>query len=186
MRKNKLIFEWIQDLTESQINSLTMSFTISDTQSVVVSGTDVVNTLTFEYSTFHVINANTATAFVTLFNFFKSKYVHEFDRIAKDLYADFNVLENYDRYEDTTVNTSAENNSTSANQETTNDSVSWNDTAKVTASGGGTSSGNTVSHIHGNIGTTKATDMISDDIRLRLEYNMIDVVMNRFRDMYIY
>lgn len=186
MKKNKMIFEWLQDLTESQINSMTMSFTISDTQSVVVSGTDVVNTLTFEYSTFHVINVNTATAFVTLFNFFKSKYVHEFDRIAKDLYASFNVLENYDRYEETTVNTSAENNSTSANQETTNDSVSWNDTAKVTSSGGGSSSGNTVSHVHGNIGTTKATDMISDDIRLRLEYNMIDVVMNKFRDMYIY
>lgn len=181
-----MIFEWLQDLTETQINSLTMSFTVSDTQSVIVSGFDVLNTLTFEYSTFHVINANTATAFVKLFTFFKNKYVHEFDRIAKDLFAEFNVLENYDRYEDTTVNTTADNNSTSVNQETTNDSTSWNDTAKVTANGSGSSSGNTVSHVHGNIGTTKATDMISDDIRLRLEFNMIDVVMNKFRDMYIY
>lgn len=184
--KNKMIFEWINDLTESQTNSMSMSFTVSDTQTVVVSGTDVVNTLTFEYSTFKVINANTAAAFVKLFNFFKSKYVHEFDRIAKDLFADFNVLENYDRYEDTTVNTTAANDSSSTNQETTNDSMSWNDTNKVTASGSGSSTGNTVSHVHGNIGTTKATDMISDDIRLRLEYNMIDVIMNKFRDMYIY
>lgn len=181
-----MIFEWLQDLTESQKNSLTMSFVISDTETVVVSGTDVVNTLTFEYSTFHVINANTAASFVKLFTFFKNKYVHEFDRVAKDLYAEFNVLENYDRFEDTTVNTTADNNSSSVNQETTNDSTSWNDTAKVTASGSGSSSGNTVSHVHGNIGTTKATDMINDDIRLRLEYNMVDVVMNKFRDMYIY
>lgn len=184
--KNKMIFEWINDLTESQTNSLTMSFVVSDTETIIVSGTDVVNTLTFEYSTFKVINANTASAFVKLFSFFKSKYVHEFDRIAKDLYADFNVLENYDRYEDTTINTSANNSSTSTNQETTNDTSTWNDTNKVSASGSGTSRGNTVSHVHGNIGTTKATDMITDDIRLRLEYNMIDVVMNKFKAMYIY
>lgn len=181
-----MIFEWINDLSETQINSLSMSFTVSDTQSVVVSGTDVVNTLLFEYSTFKVINVNTPAAFVKLFNFFKSKYVHEFDRIAKDLYVDFNVLENYDRYEDTTVNTTAENDSSSTNQETTADSFGWNDTNKVSATGSGSSTGNTVSHVHGNIGTTKATDMINDDIRLRLEYNMVDVIMNKFRDMYIY
>jgi hypothetical protein len=184
--KNKMIFEWINDLTETQINSLSMSFIVSDTQTVIVSGTDVVNTLTFEYSTFKVINANTATDFVKLFTFFKSKYIHEFSSIAKDLFVDFNVLENYDRYEDTTVNTSADNSSSSVNQETTNDTPTWNDTNKVCASGEGSSTGNTVSHIHGNIGVTKATDMINDDIRLRLEYNMIDVIMNKFKDMYIY
>lgn len=184
--KNKLIFEWLPDITETQKNSLSMSFTVSDTQTVVVSGTDVINTLTFEYSTFHVINANTATAFVKLFTFFKNKYVHEFDRIAKDLFAEFNVLENYDRYETTTVTSSASNSSESTNQETTNDSVAFNDTAKVISSGSGSGTNGTDSHIHGNIGTTKATDMIADDIRLRLEYNMIDVVMNKFRDMYIY
>lgn len=184
--KCKLIFEWLNDITETQKNSLTMSFPVSETQSVLVTGEDVINTLQFEYSTFHVINVNTAAAFVKLFTFFKNKYVHEFDRIAKDLFADFNVLENYDRYEDTTVNTTANNSSNSVNQETTNDSVSWNDTNKVTASGNGSSQGNTISHVHGNIGTTKATDMITDDIRLRLEYNMVDVVMNKFKSMYIY
>lgn len=181
-----MIFEWINDITESQKNSLSMSFTVTDTQSVIVTGEDIVNTLLFEYSTFKVINVNSATAFVSLFAHFKRKFVASFQRVASDLYADFNVLENYDRYEETTVNTSADNNSSSVNQETTNDSSAWNDTGKVTASGSGTSTGNTVSHVHGNIGTTKATDMIGDDIRLRLEYNMIDVIMNKFRDMYIY
>ena len=181
-----MIFEWLQDITESQKNSLTMSFPVSDTQSVIVSGDDIINTLQFEYSTFKIINVNTASAFVKLFTFFKSKYVHEFDRIAKDLFVEFNVLENYDRYENTTVNTSAENDSSSTNQETTNDTLGWNDTNKVTATGNGSSTGNTVSHVHGNIGTTKATDMITDDIRLRLEYNMVDVVMNKFKTMYIY
>lgn len=184
--KTRMIFEWINDLTESQKNSLTMSFTVSATQSVIITGEDIVNTLLFEYSTFKVINVNSASAFVALFNHFKRKCIDGLQRIASDLYADFNVLENYDRYEDTTVNTSANNTSSSVNQETTNDTSSWNDTNKVSASGTGSSQGNTISHVHGNIGTTKATDMISEDIRLRLEYNMIDVVINKFKEMFIY
>ena len=184
--KTRMIFEWLNDLTESQKNSLSMSFFGPDTQSVIVTGEDIVNTLLFEYSTFKVVNVNSASEFVALFTHFKHKCIDSFQRIASDLYATFNVLENYDRYEDTTVNTSANNLSSSVNQETTNDTSAWNDTNKVSATGAGSSQGKTISHMHGNIGTTKATDMLNDDIRLRLEYNMIDVIMNKFKEMFIY
>lgn len=132
-------------------------------------------------------------------NWFTTNY-RNFERSLLAVNTDYSPIENYDRYEDnlrdtnetlensTSSNTSAEN----INQRAADNSESFRNTTRDTASANdrsnatGESARNEIEriHAHGNIGTTKNTEMIFDEIELR-KYNIYEDIAARFEDKFI-
>lgn len=129
------------------------------------------------------------------------KWFTTFERWQQTLSAQYNPIENYDRYEEytdrRTENATAHDTSTSGGSGSTNNgrsaynsnadyskhdnsssSSSANSTADTTTDVTGTMTHE--AHLHGNIGTTRNQEMVSDEIRLRSEFNVYELIADVF------
>lgn len=99
----------------------------------------------------------------------------ELNMIHKAFTTDFNPLENYDRIEDTSV----ESNSTSGATSKTapDDSETFYNVGSADSSASGTNI--TSSRIHGNIGVTQSTDMLKNAVQYFTNNAYIDVMIDR-------
>lgn len=162
-------------------------FAITYNGATLVEHTDIISCLLQKYSTFELIHSNDTTEIISTWDNFKARYSHGFKRMYDALTAEYNPIENYDKYSDIT-NTGNTNTTTSADNTamaTTEDSANWNNTDKTTstASATGNTSANTVEHTHGNIGVMTAGQMIADTVTLRTTNNLADIICGMYYDM---
>lgn len=128
------------------------------------------------------------------------KWYDNIDRMVKAITAEYNPIHNYDRNEvwsEEDSRTTGENGSidrqysdTSENkvsaynadtyQENTLDASGGTEgtTTEKTIYDGGSKSRN--GHVYGNIGTTKSTEMVKDELELRNKYNIYDIISEIF------
>lgn len=102
-----------------------------------------------------------------------AKEMPTWNRIARAAAASYDPIENYDRREEWTDNTSSQAESTV---------VGYNDPAQTPASGAnsaatGTHSGRT----HGNIGVTTSQQMLEQEIDIAPKLNVYDYIIDSFR-----
>lgn len=105
------------------------------------------------------------------------------------LYAEFNPVENYDRYEDVKErnrgsNSTSSSSSSSASERTFPD-TGMTETGQGSASGSGSGSSQGQSqrkaHIHGNIGVTTAPQMISEVLDKLVNRSIYELIINDFK-----
>lgn len=162
-------------------------FAITYNGSTLVEHTDIISCLLQKYSTFELIHSNDTNEILSTWDNFKARYSHGFKRMYDALTAEYNPIENYDKYSDisNTGTTSATSSADNTAMATTEDSANWNNTDKTTAtaSTSGNTSANTIEHTHGNIGVMTAGQMISDTIALRTTNNLCDIICGMYYDM---
>ena len=158
-----------------------------------ISGNDIFYTLMHDYANFHVYSAESLVDFMFDWNRFVRIHTHDFERMYTALTAIYNPIENYDKN-----STITNNGSTGANPENpfitrtyqvADDTVNNNgDSAFIpqnkVATEGKTDTSNTMTeHTHGNIGVTKSSDMVRDEIALRTQYNLIETICRMYAEM---
>lgn len=161
----------------------------------IVSGINVIDNLNIQFGNFESIHANDLDSLKDVWEKFVNINSDEIVRMYNALKSKYNPVENYDRTESTT-NTStntvesgakSDNLPTVTSYATTENSDTWNKTDKTESSGATITNGNgsntITSHVHGNIGTTKNTDMIADEITLRITNNITNIVCRMFIDL---
>lgn len=162
-------------------------FAIKYNNEILVPHTDIISCLLQKYSTFEIIHSDDIQSILTTWDNFKARYSHGFKRMYDALYAEYNALENYDKYSDitNTGTTSTETSADNTAMSTTEDSANWNNTDKNTASASasGSTTANTLEHTHGNIGVMTAGQMIADTVTLRINNNLADIICGMYYDM---
>ena len=137
-----------------------------------------------------------------------AKEVYTWERLYEACKAEYNPIENYDRYEEAdtqhrgamthsgTDSVSGSGEDTITNKITTFDSNQFQDHDKAIAGKGSTdtttyghvisdTTGNLLnSHIHGNIGVTTAPAMLLENLNLRPKLNIFSIIINSFRDRF--
>lgn len=133
-----------------------------------------------------------------------------YDRIALALYTDYGALENYDKHSTIETDSPDVVTETEyADRENTNDMASRTTRSKENAmdsltmveggnivtdaykdtitQGGGTDTQTVKEHkitvtdnTHGNVGTTKSQEMAIDEVKMRLQYNLADIIVRDF------
>lgn len=177
----------VKDAFSKMTDTEKQHFSITYNGETLVEHTDIISCMLQKYSTFEIIHSDDITTIITYWDNFKARYSHGFKRMYDALYAEYNPLENYDKYSDisntgTTNTTSSADNTAMA---TTEDSANWNNTDKTatTASANGNTTANTIEHTHGNIGVMTATQMINDTVTLRTTNNLCDIICGMYYDM---
>lgn len=158
-----------------------------------ISGFDIIHTMLHDYGKFYAYSVETYVDWVFEWERFARIHTHDFERIYTALFSDYNPIENYDKYSQIT-----NNGSTGANPENpfmtkmyqvTDDTVNSAGDAAYVPQGKTTTEGKTDTenemneHTHGNIGVTKATDMINDEITLRVNKSIIEIIVRMFAEM---
>lgn len=132
-------------------------------------------------------------------NWFDSNF-HNFERILLAINADYSPIENYDRHEDITrkeLETAASTSQANGTGENTGLRAADNSenfrnvdkgisSASDTAVMNGSNNRDYVEtlHAHGNIGTTKNSEMVLDEIEVR-NYNIYEDIASRFEDKFM-
>lgn len=129
------------------------------------------------------------------------KWFTTFEKWQQTLSAVYNPIENYDRYEEYTdrrtenatahdVSSSGGSGSTDNGRSAYNASADYSKHDNSTSSSSANSTADTTTdvsgtttheaHLHGNIGTTRNQEMISDEIKLRGEFNIYELIADVF------
>lgn len=159
----------------------------------VISGNDIFYTLMHDYSKFHVYSAETLVDFMFDWNRFVRIHTHDFERMYTALMSEYNPIENYDKHSEITNNGSTGANAstpfTTRTYQVSDDTVNNSgDSAFIpqtkVSTEGKTDTSNTMNeHTHGNIGVTKSSDMVRDEIALRTQYNLIESICRMYAEM---
>lgn len=159
----------------------------------ILRGDDIFYTLMHDYSNFHVYSAESLVDFMFEWNRFVRIHTHDFERMYTALTTIYNPIENYDKYSDITNNGSTganpQNPFVTRTYQVADDTVNNNgDLAFIPqnkfATEGKTDTSNTMNeHTHGNIGVTKSSDMVRDEIALRTQYNLIESICRMYAEM---
>ena len=102
-----------------------------------------------------------------------SAKVASWQRLQDALAAEYNPIENYDRHETWTDSTRGNALTRVAGY----NGGAMADADSAENSGNATHSGN----VHGNIGVTTAQQMITEEIKLRTEQNITDIIIDQFK-----
>ena len=132
----------------------------------------LVNDIILRAGEFEVLYPDPTFLKLAIHNWFK-KYQSTFNRWYEALSAEYNPIENYDRYENST--------------KTNTGDVKTEDIAKVSAyneaeySNSGKNNGKVENNlIHGNIGVTTSTQMVENEVLLRQRLNIINMISDMF------
>ena len=188
--------KWLNDefLLSGNTDHFNITLWYGDTEKeTTISGLDIFHTLMHDYGNFHVYSAESLVDFMFDWNRFVRIHTHDFERMYTALTTIYNPIENYDKYSDIT-----NNGSTGANpqdpfitrtyqvaDDTLNNSgdnvfIPQN---KVSTEGKTDTSNTMNEHTHGNIGVTKSSDMVRDEISLRTQYNLIETICRLYAEM---
>lgn len=145
-----------------------------------VTADDVLPELTAELAELEVIYPSTIIMKNAIASWSKSR-VSAWNRIAAALNAEYNPVENYDRYED--WNDKADSVGGYLNKVAgfnIADQMQDQSSSKQSTTSGSTHSG----HVHGNIGVTMAPQMISAELDLRTKHDIADVIISQFKQRF--
>lgn len=179
------------------VNIMYLIDNLSDIQkqsfNVVINGVTVIpynnilDYFKYNYSQYKSVHSKNSTEFTDHFTYYLLYKSSENERIYNALNEVYNVLDNYNRTETTTNETTgsvlSETPATVTNYATTENNAEFNPTEKTESNGGkisnnGTST--TTSAISGNIGVTTSQRMLQSEIDLRLRNNFCKMVCNGF------
>lgn len=158
---------------------------------VEISGDDISDTLDHDLGNYTVIKCENHTDFIFEWTRFVRIHQHDFERIYTALYAEYNPIENYNKNSTITDDgeTGAPSNSPiiSTIEQVADDTVST-ETPYIpqnrTTSYGKTENNNTRTELtHGNIGVMTNQSMITDEITMRLHYNMVNIICRAYADL---
>ena len=147
---------------------------------VGVSADDVLPELTTELAELEIIYPSAPTMKAVIGAWSRIR-VGAWNRIAEALNAEYNPVENYDRYENWNdianskggyLNKVAGFNVAEQMQDQSSSEQSTNSGSEHTG------------HIHGNIGVTMAQQMISAELDLRAKYDMVHIIINEFKQRF--
>lgn len=141
-----------------------------------VDAENVISNLLIELAELEVIYPSWITMQRAIADWSKSR-VKSWERMLLALEADYDPVENYDRREEWTDNTSGNSGY--------NNKVAGFNSGGQTDSNSGTQQTNTGSthtgHIHGNIGVTMAQQMIQSELDLRAVNDITQIIVNEFK-----
>lgn len=170
----------VQSLTTPVNYTLQLSFTEnSDTHTLTVFGKDFLDSLLLYYSFFHFVHIKDETDFTNYFNLFKSYNIENINRLYFALYKTYNPVENYDKHS-TITNTPNKNGVDMTTENKDLIETTMTKTNEVTVHGNRDLQGETIEYTHGNIGITKSTDMINDEITTRMTNNLLRYIIDMF------
>lgn len=191
----KPLEHWLNEemLLTGNTNHFKITLFANSENETVLSGDDIFYTLMHDYSKFHAYSAETLVDFMFDWNRFVRIHTHDFERMYTALTAEYSPIENYDKN-----STITNNGSTGANPQdpfitrtyqvaddtinNTGDNV-FIPQNKVATQGKTDTSNTMTEHTHGNIGVTKSSDMVRDEIALRTQYNLIESICRMYAEM---
>lgn len=165
--------------TPSNYN-IQLSFTDNnDTHTLTISGDDFLNALLLYYSFFRFVHIKNETDFTNYFNLFKTYNIENINRLYFALYKTYNPVENYDKHS-TITNTPNKNGVDMTTENKDLIETTMTKTNEITMLGNRDLQGETIEYTHGNIGITKSTDMINDEITTRMTNNLLRCIIDMF------
>lgn len=179
-RKYASVKDIVLSLKTPERYNIQLSFTDNnDTHTLTIVGNDFLNALLFHYSFFRFVHIKDETDFTNYFNLFKAYNIENMNRLYFALYKTYNPVENYDTHS-TITNTPNKNgvDMTTENKELIETSMTT--TNEVIVHGKSDLQGETIEHTHGNKGITKLTDMINDEIFIRMTHNLLRCIIDMF------
>lgn len=160
--------------------TIQLSFTDNnDTHTLTISGDDFLNTILLHYSFFHFVHIKNETDFNNYFNLFKTYNIENMNRLYFALYKTYNPVENYDKHS-TITNTPNKNGVDMTTENKDLIETTMTKTNEITVHGNRDLQGETIEYTHGNIGITKSTDMINDEISTRMTNNLLRCIIDMF------
>lgn len=184
MIKHAQNYASVKDVVTSLKNpdnyNMQLSFTENnDVHALTIAGNDFLNALLLYYSFFHFVHIKNETDFTNYFNIFKSYNIENMNRLYFALYKTYNPVENYDKHS-TITNTPNKNGVDMTTENKDLIETTMTKTNEVTVHGNRDLQGETVEYTHGNIGTTKSTDMVNDEIATRMTHNLLRCIIDMF------
>lgn len=153
----------------------------------VIPYNNILDYFKYNYSQYKSVHSKNSTEFTEHFTYYLLYKSAENERIYNALSEVYNVLDNYNRTENTTNETTnsvlSETPATVTNYATTENSDVFNPTEKTESNGGKTSnSGRSTitSNVSGNIGVTTSQQMLQSEIDLRLRNNFCKMICEEF------
>lgn len=172
--------EVVMSLHTTENYTLPLSFTEDGTtHNLTILGTDFLSALLFSYSFFRFVHIKDETDFDTYFTFFKTANLENINRLYFALYKTYNPVENYDK-NSTITNTPNKNGVDMTTESKELIETTMTKTHEVIVNGESNLQSETTEHTHGNIGTTKSTDMIDAEIETRMKHNLIHCIVDMF------
>lgn len=117
----------------------------------------------------------------TLIGMWAKSELHNWQRLFETAAIEFNMIENYDRYEEWTDNSKLNNSQSDS-------FVTGYDSNKLEPSGRNTSTGDSTGthkgHLHGNIGVTTNTQMLTEVRTFVENFNLLDVIVDSFKQKF--
>lgn len=179
------------------VNIMYLINNLSDIQkqsfNVIINGVTVIpynNILAYfkyNYSQYKSVHSKNSTEFTDHFTYYLLYKSAENERIYNALNDVYKVLDNYNRTETTTNETTnsvmSETPAIVTNYATTENNADFNPTEKTESNGGKTSNNGTsttTSTISGNIGVTTSQQMLQSEIDLRLRNNFCKMLCDGF------
>lgn len=175
------------------IDNIESSFFQYTHNNVTIQGEYIKNTFLNDHSNCTLVSKiKNSFDFMQVYTTFMFTHKSVFDRIIDTLTHEYEIFNNYDKTEATTItntgnidsnNTSIENISKTTFDDLTAKLSDVNDiTSENNVTSNNTST--TASRVFGNIGVTKNTDMGVSEIEFRLQYNIVDIIVNEFMEKY--
>lgn len=179
------------------VNIMYLIDNLSDIQkqnfNVVINGVTVIpynnilDYFKYNYRQYRSVHSKNSAEFTNHFTYYLLYKSAENERIYNALSEVYKVLDNYNRTETTTNETTgsvlSETPATVINYATTENNADFNPTEKTESNGGKTTNNGTtttVSTISGNIGVTTSQQMIQSEIDLRLRNNFCKMLCDGF------
>lgn len=145
-----------------------------------VAAGDVLPELTTELAELELVYPSAETMKASISSWSKSR-LSAWNRIAAALDAEYNPVENYDRYED--WNDKANSKGGYLNKVAgfnVSDQMQDQSSSQQSTDSGSEHSG----HIHGNIGVTMAQQMIDAELNLRTKNDMVHIIIEEFKQRF--
>ena len=173
----------INNLTDAQ----KQSFNVVINGVTVIPYNNILDYFKYNYSQYKSVHSKNATEFTEHFTYYLLYKASENERIYNALNEVYKVLDNYNRTETTTNETTgsvlSETPAIVTNFATTENNADFNPTEKTESNGGKTSNSGTStisSTVSGNIGVTTSQQMLQSEIDLRLRNNFCKMLCDGF------
>lgn len=173
----------INNLTDAQ----KQNFNVVINGVTVIPYNNILDYFKYNYSHYKSVHSKNATKFAEHFTYYLLYKSAENERIYNALNEIYNVLDNYNRTETTTNETTgsvlSETPAIVTNFATTENSSDFSPTEKTESNGGKTTNSGTTtitSTVSGNIGVTTSQQMLQSEIILRLRNNFCKMLCDGF------
>lgn len=181
---------WINQMT-SVDTTFKIDLFAGTENAVTISGQDIADTLYHDYGNFYAYSCESLVDFIFEYTRFKRIHLHDFERIYKALYTDYEPLDNYNKHSVITDvgDSGADTNNpyTSYSYQVADDTVNNNNPyipqTKVTTEGKTVSNNTRTENTSGNIGVTTSMAMLTEELNGRVKFNFIETVVRMFAEM---